>query len=111
MEHGKEVRMITGIGHIAFRVTDLARSLDFYCDKLGFEEAFRLDAEGQPKPWIVYLRVAPGVFVELFPGAAQVGPQPGADPAITTSACMSMIWTSRFGNWPIEACPSKADPR
>ena len=61
--------MITGIGHVAFRVTDLERALEFYCDKLGFHEAFRLDREGEPSPWIVYLQIGPGQFVELFPGA------------------------------------------
>lgn len=71
--------MITGIGHTAFRVTDLDRSLKFYCGILGLREAFRLDTEGQPSPWIVYLQIAPGHFVELFPGAKKVGPQPGAD--------------------------------
>jgi lactoylglutathione lyase len=61
--------MITGIGHLAFHITDLERSLDFYCGKLGFREAFRLDREGNKSPWIVYLQVAPGQFVELFPHA------------------------------------------
>ena len=70
--------MITGIGHVACRVTDLERALDFYCDKLGFHEAFRLDREGEPSPWIVYLQIGPGQFVELFPGARELGPQPGA---------------------------------
>jgi lactoylglutathione lyase len=70
--------MITGIGHVAFRVTDLERALDFYCDKLGFREAFRLDREGEPSPWIVYLQIGPGQFVELFPDAREIGPQPGA---------------------------------
>ena len=60
--------MITGIAHVAFRITDLERALDFYCGKLGFREAFRLEREGQPSPWIVYLQVASGQFVELFPG-------------------------------------------
>ena len=61
--------MITGIGHVAFRITDLARTLDFYCNKLGFREAFRLEREGEPSPWIVYIQVAKGHFIELFPGA------------------------------------------
>jgi len=60
--------MITGIGHVAFRVTDLARALDFYCGTLGFREAFRLERDGEPSPWIVYLQLAPGQFLELFPG-------------------------------------------
>ncbi len=60
--------MITGLGHVAFRISNLDRSLDFYCNKLGFREAFRLDREGTPSPWIVYLQIAPGHFIELFPG-------------------------------------------
>lgn len=64
--------MITGIGHIAFRVTDLDRALAFYCGQLGFREAFRLDREDRPSPWIVYLQVAPNSFVELFPVAADM---------------------------------------
>ena len=68
--------MITGIAHLAFRVTDLERALDFYCGKLGFREAFRLEREGEPSPWIVYLQVAPGQFVELFPrGEGSVAPR------------------------------------
>ena len=59
--------MITGIGHIAFRVTNLQQALDFYCNKVGFSEAFRLEQEGQPSPWIVYIQIAPGAFIELFP--------------------------------------------
>lgn len=60
--------MITGIGHVAFLISDLNRSLDFYCNKLGFHRAFELDREGTPSPWIVYLQIAPGHFIELFPG-------------------------------------------
>ena len=68
--------MITGLGHVAFRVTDLDRAVDFYCSKLGFREAFRLDREGQPSPAIVYLQVAEGQFLELFPrGEGQVAPR------------------------------------
>jgi len=58
--------MITGIGHIAIRVSDLGAALRFYRDGLGFEEAFRLDRDGEG--WLVYLQVAAGQFVELFPG-------------------------------------------
>ena len=68
--------MITGIAHVAFRVTDLQRALDFYCGVLGFREAFRLEREGEPSPWIVYLQVGPGQFIELFPrGEGTVAPR------------------------------------
>ncbi len=71
--------MITGLGHIAFRITNLEQSLDFYCNKLGFREAFRLEREGEPSPWIVYLQVAPNQFLELFPGAqGGIPPRNGA---------------------------------
>ena len=62
--------MITGIGHVAFVISDLERSLDFYCNKLGFRQAFTLDRAGAPSPWIVYIQVAPGHFIELFPGGS-----------------------------------------
>lgn len=65
----KEERIvITGIGHVAFVISDLERSLDFYCNKLGFRRAFQLDRDGTPSPWIVYIQIAPGHFIELFPG-------------------------------------------
>jgi catechol 2,3-dioxygenase-like lactoylglutathione lyase family enzyme len=73
--------MITGIGHVAFRVTSLQRALDFYCNKLGFREAFRLEQQGQPSPWIVYIQLAPGSFLELFPARQDApGTIPAPDP-------------------------------
>src|SRR5919109_2834585 len=73
--------MITGIGHVAFRVTSLQRALDFYCNKLGFSEAFRLEREGQPSPWIVYIQIAPGSFLELFRDPQDApGTLPARDP-------------------------------
>jgi catechol 2,3-dioxygenase-like lactoylglutathione lyase family enzyme len=59
--------MLTGIGHIAFRVKDLDRALAFYRDMLGLREAFRLEREDRPSPWIVYLQLAANSFIELFP--------------------------------------------
>ena len=32
--------MIKGIGHVAFKVTDMEKSLHFYCDILGGKKAF-----------------------------------------------------------------------
>ncbi len=68
--------MIQGLGHAAFRIRDLQRTLDFYCGTLGIQEAFRLDREGEPSPWIVYLHVGPNQFLELFPnGEREVKPR------------------------------------
>lgn len=57
--------MITDIAHLAFNVTDMEKSIDFYCNKLGFTDAFELrDKNGNP--WIRYIKVAKGQFIELF---------------------------------------------
>jgi len=54
------------LGHIAVRVKDLKRSLDFY-GRLGLREMTRLlDDKGEP--WIVYLRINDDQYLELFPG-------------------------------------------
>ena len=66
--------MITGLAHVAFHITNLEKALDFYCSKLGFREAFRLEREGEPSPWIVYIQVAHNQFIELFPGAQGENP-------------------------------------
>ncbi len=56
----------TGIGHWAIRARNIDTVLDFYTNKLGFAEMFRLfDDNGAL--WIVYLRVTDTQFLELFP--------------------------------------------
>jgi lactoylglutathione lyase len=61
------MKSIKSIGHVAVRVKDIEKSLDFYVRKLGFREMFRLDRDN--KLWIVYLRVTDDQFIELFPEA------------------------------------------
>lgn len=62
--------MIKGINHKGFHVVDMERSLDFYCNKLGFKKAFELN-QPNGEPWIVYVKVANGCFIELFYGGAE----------------------------------------
>ncbi|EXX86469.1 glyoxalase [Paenibacillus darwinianus] len=59
--------MIKGIAHNAIRVTDMGKSLHFYCDIAGLTKAFEIHDDND-KPWIVYLKVADGQFIELFYG-------------------------------------------
>jgi len=57
--------MIKGIAHAAYTVGDMEATLRFYCKQLGFTHAFSIDdAEG--KPWIEYVKVADGQFLEFF---------------------------------------------
>ena len=52
-------------GHICLFVSDLERSLDFYCNQLGFTKMFE---EDYPQFHLhnVYLRIGPSQFIELF---------------------------------------------
>jgi lactoylglutathione lyase len=60
---------VTAFGHVAIKVSDLDRSLDYYCNKLQFPEFLRLTrADGTP--WIVYVRINDLQYLEIFPGAA-----------------------------------------
>lgn len=53
------------MGHIAFRTRDMAETLKFYVGTLGFEHAFSLtDDDG--KPWIEYIMLPDGRFLEFF---------------------------------------------
>lgn len=59
---------ITGLGHVAIKVTDLDRSLDYYINKLGFPEMLRLNKD-DGSTWLVYLRITDDQYLEVFPGA------------------------------------------
>lgn len=53
------------MGHLAFRTRDMAETLKFYVGILHFEHAFSLtDDDGNP--WIEYLMLPDGRFLEFF---------------------------------------------
>jgi catechol 2,3-dioxygenase-like lactoylglutathione lyase family enzyme len=52
------------IAHAAIRISDLAKSREFY-RKLGFEEAFVLEKDGSPTE--VFVKVNDRQFIELYP--------------------------------------------
>ena len=101
---------IKTISHLAFNVTDMEKSLAFYCDGFGFKKKGMLtfaaieqmvldrmkDVSEEQKeqaeavkehfaamrdlPWLIYLEIAPGQFVELFyPMGELVIPEPLQD--------------------------------
>lgn len=76
----------TGLGHIALRVNDLDRSIEFY-GKLGIPEFLRLTQE-DGRTWIVYLRVSENLFIELFPGGDGSG-VPGPETTGVNHLCLT----------------------
>ncbi len=64
--------MITDLGHPAFAVHDIERSLAFYA-KLGIRESFRLNRD-DGSLMLIYLHVGGDRFIEVFPH----GPEPDA---------------------------------
>ncbi len=69
--------MITGMAHAAITVGDMEKSLRFYEEALGFRRAFELKRPATGEPWIIYLNIAPGQFLELFYGGAEDNPWRG----------------------------------
>jgi lactoylglutathione lyase len=59
------VLTVTSLAHVAIRVKDVGRTLDFYVRKLGFVEMLRLDRDG--KLWLLYLRITDDQYLEVFP--------------------------------------------
>jgi catechol 2,3-dioxygenase-like lactoylglutathione lyase family enzyme len=65
----REIILIKGIGHLGLIVKDMEKSLHFYCSILGLQKAFEIH-DDHDKPWIVYIKVSEGQFIELFYGGA-----------------------------------------
>jgi len=76
----------TGIGHMAFVVSDMDRALDFYCGKLGFKHIYSLNDKAG-NPWLNYLRVKDGSYIELFYGGVE-NAATGKDPAGFMHMCL-----------------------
>ena len=56
---------VSSIAHVAIRVKDVERTLDFYVRKLGMREMMRLARDG--RLWLLYLRITDTQFLEVFP--------------------------------------------
>jgi lactoylglutathione lyase len=83
-----DVRGITGLGHVAIKVADLDRSLEFYVDKLGFPEMMRLKKD-DGSVWLVYLRITDEQYLEVFPGA-ETDRAPGWDANGMNHLCLTV---------------------
>jgi len=63
--------MAKAMAHMAITVGDMQESLRFYTEALGLQRAFEIPNPKDGSPWIVYLTVCPGQFVELFYGGTE----------------------------------------
>lgn len=70
----EEIIMIQSIGHTAITVADMEQSLKFYTEAMGFEKTFEIARPETGAPWIVYLNVCKGQFIELFYGGTEENP-------------------------------------
>jgi lactoylglutathione lyase len=78
---------ISSIAHWALKVADLDRTLDFYREKLGFQEMLRLTLDnGQ---LLVYLRITDTQFVEIFPNG-KGGEGPADDAVAVNHICLQV---------------------
>jgi catechol 2,3-dioxygenase-like lactoylglutathione lyase family enzyme len=69
--------MVKAIGHVAYNVADMDKSIHFFCDILGFKHAFSIkDDKGEP--WIEYIKIRDGQFVELFYAKKEIVSPAGA---------------------------------
>ena len=80
--------MIRSLAHVAVRVSQIDPALEFYCGKLGIQEAFRL-TRPDGSIWIIYLKLGNGTFIELFPGANPDHRAPG-DAVGTNHFCIEV---------------------
>lgn len=78
---------VSGLAHVAIRVTDIDQTLDFYVNRLGFSELMRLDRDG--RLWLIYLRINDTQFLEIFVEGEGVG-VPGPEATGYNHLCLSV---------------------
>ena len=66
--------MVKGLLHVAISVTDIRRTLEFYCDVLGFQHLFDINDE-QGKPKTFYTLVKDDQYFEIFLSKPHFGAQ------------------------------------
>lgn len=66
--------IFNGAAHVAFNVSDMEKSLDFYKRVFGFEKAFEMKHPETGADWIVYVCMGNGQFLELFYGGKKEVP-------------------------------------
>lgn len=63
--------MEIALGHFAITVKDMEETVRYYETALGFKKVFEIPRPETGEPWIVYLNVCKGQFLELFYGGTE----------------------------------------
>lgn len=58
------------MNHVAFNVPDIAESVAYYTEKMGYREAFRVNNDAG-RPRLVYMQISENTFLELNPANAE----------------------------------------
>ena len=82
---------VAGLCHVAIRTKDIHKSIHYYTNVLGLKEAFRMFRE-DGSLGTVYLSVAKGQYLELFPDAVY---KTGAGPD-TAGVCHLCLTTNNI---------------
>lgn len=64
------------IGHACFVCSNIEASLNFYCNKLGMK-LIGIQDNDRGEPWLYYVRIADGIYLELIPGGCGENPNIG----------------------------------
>jgi len=62
-------------GHVAFKVSDVERSLRWYEEAFGAKKIYHAEAKGD-RPELMFLEFAPGQLIEFFTGGKNMLPAP-----------------------------------
>jgi catechol 2,3-dioxygenase-like lactoylglutathione lyase family enzyme len=95
---------LSGIAHVAFRVSDVAKSRDFY-RSLGFEQSFAFADPG--KPPVSYIKINDHQFVELYGRADDLQPT-GLMHVCYEAADIESVWNEYTRRGVDSSAPKKA---
>ena len=85
-------QIIKGIAHAAYTVRDMESAVAFYEKVFGFKKAFTMNHPKTGAPWIVYVYVAEGQFIELFYGGVTEDPYTDELPVVTNVQILLQLW-------------------
>ena len=85
---GRDFQAVEGLSHAAVRTKNIMDSVRYYSEVLGLREAFRMFRE-DGSLGTVYMYLAPGQYLELFPDGTREGIQ-GPD---VTGVCHLCLMT------------------